>query len=258
MEADEVTLELPTATGVAQIKLRLPAGPMGLAGLVPFAQVVTNTLVEKAVEREEAEGRSISCKAGCGACCRQLVPLSIPEAFALADVVLDMEEARRDQIFAKFDELESAVKKHGLWRALQDVVEGKAVNDKDLGFQYLAKGLACPFLEQESCSIHPDRPTACRDFLVTTPAAHCATLGLLPLRKVPTPVLLSEVLSRVTARLLGRAPIVVPMTLVMNWVDAHAELGVRTWPALEVLTVLLEELGVSVPWKNRDEASSRT
>ena len=39
------------------------------------------------------------------------------------------------------------------------------------------------------------------------------------------------------------------MPVAMRWVETHAELGVRTWPALEMLGILLEELGVPVPRK---------
>ena len=33
--------------------------------------------------------------------------------------------------------------------------------------------MPAPFLEEESCSIHPDRPMACREYLVTSPAENC-------------------------------------------------------------------------------------
>jgi hypothetical protein len=39
-----------------------------------------------------------------------------------------------------------------------------------LSLEYLALGIACPFLEDESCSIHAERPLACRQHLVTSPA----------------------------------------------------------------------------------------
>jgi hypothetical protein len=34
--------------------------------------------------------------------------------------------------------------------------------------RYFLQGVACPFLEAESCGIHPDRPLACREYLVTS------------------------------------------------------------------------------------------
>ncbi len=40
--------------------------------------------------------------------------------------------------------------------------------------RYFHLGIACPFLEDESCSIHADRPISCREYLVTSPAVNCA------------------------------------------------------------------------------------
>ena len=48
-----------------------------------------------------ARGEAISCKAGCGACCRQLVPVSETEAHHLRDVVEAMPEPRRAAVTAR-------------------------------------------------------------------------------------------------------------------------------------------------------------
>src|SRR5260221_92883 len=40
---------------------------------------------------------------------------------------------------------------------------------------WLSQAIACPCLEDESGSIHPDRPMACREYLVTSPAENCRT-----------------------------------------------------------------------------------
>ncbi|CAN5525563.1 hypothetical protein BH10PSE6_BH10PSE6_33580 [soil metagenome] len=45
----------------------------------------------------------------------------------------------------------------------------------ELGKAYFEQGIACPFLEEESCSIHPDRPMTCREYLATSPAKNCRT-----------------------------------------------------------------------------------
>ena len=51
------------------------------------------TVVGVAVEDAVAEGETISCKKGCGACCRQLVPISQVEARRIRDLVEAMPEA---------------------------------------------------------------------------------------------------------------------------------------------------------------------
>ena len=40
--------------------------------------------------------------------------------------------------------------------------------------EYFYDGVACPFLENASCSIHQVRPLACREYLVTSPAENCS------------------------------------------------------------------------------------
>ncbi|MCC6539421.1 MAG: YkgJ family cysteine cluster protein, partial [Bryobacterales bacterium] len=50
---------------------------------------------------------------------------------------------------------------------------------------FFALGIACPFLENESCSIHPDRPLICREHLVNTPAEWCAEPDRHPIRALP-------------------------------------------------------------------------
>ena len=50
----------------------------------------------------------------------------------------------------------------------------KGRSDREVSTGYFALGVACPFLEEESCSIHAERPLVCREYLVTSPAERCA------------------------------------------------------------------------------------
>jgi len=52
---------------------------------------------------------------------------------------------------------------------------------------YFALRVPCPFLEEESCSIHPDRPLVCREYLVTSPAELCAGPTQEGVTPVPVP-----------------------------------------------------------------------
>jgi len=44
-----------------------------------------------------------------------------------------------------------------------------------------------PFLDDEACSIHAERPLACREFLVTSAAKHCAQPSDRTVERVPLP-----------------------------------------------------------------------
>ena len=54
---------------------------------------------------------------------------------------------------------------------------------------------------------------------------------------------LSEALSNLTGKLLGRAPEVIPLTRALDWAAAHSEDGARTWDARTLIEGLLRELG---------------
>ena len=70
--------------------------------------------------------------------------------------------------------------------AAADLKERKGRPDRELSSAYFALGIPCPFLEEESCSIHPDRPLVCREYLVTSPSELCA--GPAQEGVVPVPV----------------------------------------------------------------------
>ncbi len=153
-----------------ELELVVQAGPAATEDVLPIFQGLSDLFVARGVARAEAEGRTVSCRAGCGACCRQLVPISEPEARDLGRVVEAMAEPRRSHVRARFDAAISALAPAGLLERAMQPREGEA---PQLGLDYFAQGIACPFLEDEACSIHPDRPLACREYLVTSPAENC-------------------------------------------------------------------------------------
>jgi len=88
-------------------KFSVPAGPTRLMDLLPIVQRVADAIVDSAVADVEQQGKSISCKKGCGTCCRQLVPISEVEARRIRDLVYNFPEPRRSQVLARFAEARS-------------------------------------------------------------------------------------------------------------------------------------------------------
>ena len=150
------------------LDLTVPAGPVTMEALLPILRGLSSLFADRAAARAEAAGRPISCRAGCGACCRQLVALAPSEARALARLVDAMPEPRRTMIRRRF---EIALEKLG--DLIDRTPTGTAEERTELSFAYFRLGIACPFLEAESCSIHPDRPMVCREYLVSSPAENC-------------------------------------------------------------------------------------
>lgn len=162
----------------------------------------------------------------------------------IADIVAGMPPARQAEVRAAFATADDAVARSGLGAALAGRIESVG-QMTSLALQYFQLGAACPFLRNESCSIHPYRPSICREYLVTSPAENCAQLGRGPIDRVPAGIRLSEALSRLTAKLLGREAEVVPLTQALAWAEAHREEGQRTWDARTLLEGLLAELSPS-------------
>jgi Fe-S-cluster containining protein len=160
-----------------------PGGPTTLEALLPVFQGLSNEVARRAAAKVIADGQTISCRAGCGACCRQAVPVAEAEARRLAALVEAMPEPRRSEIRARFEAAERRLEETTLASQMVDMPDGKTVID--VGTKYFGLGVACPFLEAESCSIHPDRPLRCREYFVTSPAPACAAMVVGTIHKVP-------------------------------------------------------------------------
>ena len=236
-----IKLDLRTRFGRLQAQLAAPTQPMRLAELAFNALGFDERLVSMAVKTDLKDGtREIACKKGCGACCRQLVPLSPPEAWMIADVVRAMPPEQRAAVLERFEAVLVALN--------QSPLAGRSLSEKDdpadvleIGFQFYELGLACPFLVDESCSIHPQRPSVCREYLVTSPAEECVQLRAKKWRRIPTAMRVSEALCRVAAKVLNTTTEIVPMHMAVHWALEHEEEGRRTYDGKMLLESFFAE-----------------
>jgi Fe-S-cluster containining protein len=232
-------LELQIGGRALALRLPMPNGTARLRDLIPALRVLMAGLTGVAVERAADEGRQVACRAGCGACCRQLVPLAGAEAQHLAALIEAMPPARRAAIEARFAAARTQLEAAGLWPALADLaVITDAREAAALGQAYFAAAVACPFLEDESCSIHPERPLSCREYLVSSAPERCAD----PAGQGVVPVKLDRRLAAAVAGVgVGGRPRYVAMTALFEWVARNPESPELQDPAAllgEVLTYL--------------------
>ena len=99
---------------VVEIDLTVPEGKVSVERLLPILQGLTNFIVDRAEAREASEGRHVTCAKGCGACCRQIVPVSQAEARALGRLVAAMPEPRRAHVRQRFQDALAALEAQGL------------------------------------------------------------------------------------------------------------------------------------------------
>lgn len=177
-----------------ELKFTVPGGRCPAEALLPGAQALADQVTALGAARAGREGFRVSCTKGCGACCRQMVPISPTEARHLAALVAALPPERKAEVRQRFAEALSSIESAGL------PPRGHPGTDKpayrEYGLAYFRQGVACPFLREESCSIHRDRPLVCREYQVTSPAAECAKLGSGEVRQVPVPVPVWSVFSK--------------------------------------------------------------
>jgi Fe-S-cluster containining protein len=229
-------------SGHSTATLRLTVGDLSIAhpmtvpnDAVPAMAVLPalQGLVNEVVGAAEA-GRSISCRKGCGACCRQLVPISRTEGEALLALVEAMPKERRKAMRARFAAAEAEITQAGL-------AERSNRSDREMSVAYFALRIPCPFLEEESCSIHPDRPLVCREYLVTSPAELCAGPAQEGVTPVPVPKL-----SLAARRLQDDADSWFPLAMLMAWNRTSRRPGARR-PGTQWVQRFLRGLAGSPP-----------
>jgi Fe-S-cluster containining protein len=249
------------------IAVNTPAGRLNTAldvptGFVPITSIVplTRRLGEEMLKLEEhqirASGHSVSCRMGCAACCRMLVPLSPPEAFSLLEYIEQLPTERRSAVEQRLQNSNTELVRQGLLDRLQAVADAETPiadeNLEPLNRAYYALRHPCPFLENEMCSIYEARPAACRELLVTSPAALCDNLLENRVEALPVPARIGTVLGLLWAGVTGSAPRLIPLPLALDWARQHREAAGRRWTGGQLIDRILDGI-----WRMLDQEFTR-
>jgi Fe-S-cluster containining protein len=171
-----------------------------------------------------------------------MVPIAEAEARRIADLVNDLPEPRRSVIRKRFEEARRRFEASGLWQKMRERDRWAEGASRSIGLDYFAQGVPCPFLEDESCSIHPDRPIGCREYLVTSPAENCSRPTAETIEMVPLPGKVWTALARLDPVPAGAKFLRwVPLIQAVEWAEAHPE-EPPDRPGPEWLRELLEHL----------------
>jgi Fe-S-cluster containining protein len=215
-----------------KMEMSLPAKPVKLKKMLPVFQKMSDTFVNIGITAAENKGRKISCRAGCGACCRQAVPISETEVYRIAELVENLPEPRKTKVKKKFDKAFEHFTKVGWFKKMDEFIsQNKENNDEDVGkklseivLEYFYEKIPCPFLENESCSIHPDRPIACREYLVDSPAENCSNPTLKTVNMVSQPIEVSKVLRQISrANVSFDSPVLIPLVSALEIAGKHRD-----------------------------------
>lgn len=239
LETKILMLTIETADGqLPPARVQVPNVPLPLTSLIPPLQQLCNGVVDLAKKREIKNGLTITCQKGCGVCCCQLVPLSVPETFFIRDYVNSLAGERKKLILNKFQAIKEAMQARGLIERLakiEDTGEHKA-----LGGEYFQMGHPCPFLEDNSCSIYAIRPFSCREYNVTSPAELCRDPINNEIKTVRIPRSMLTAMARLAAELYQAPLMTVPMPLALDWAEQHDSFSKQTWPGIWLFEKMME------------------
>jgi len=217
------------------VEAEVPGGPARVVDLLPVIQPLANAVVQAAVRQGMAGGAEVSCRPCCGACCRQPVPIAHSEARRLTQILARLPEERRRAVETRFETAVEDLDTHGLLERVGAFADLDEADDRqELALEYFRLGIACPFLEDESCSIHPHRPLACREYLVTSPAERCACPTPEGIEMVPIPARPSVALFRLSeGGDVGPAQSLL-LVLAREWCQAHPDPEPASLPGPEL------------------------
>ena len=242
---DWVTGELVLSINGEPLKIQMtvPAKPIKPHRMLPVLQKITNTFVEMSAVAAGGRGETVSCRQGCAACCRQPVPISEIEIYHLAELVEAMPEPRRSEIKDRFKAAVEHFESIG-WFEKMNAIGNMTLTDSkekvskmisEAGVEYFREGIPCPFLnvDEGSCGIHEHRPLACREYLVTSPAANCSAPSAESIRMVPLVMQPSHVVRYLgnTGRFAGFIPMIRALELAEAFPEKFEEKTGERWAA---------------------------
>lgn len=204
--------------------------------MLPLFQNITDKVVDIAAAEASEQGERISCRSGCSACCSQLVPISKAEAVSLLKLIESLPGARQSEIKSRFEYNMAVLEEAGL---LDELEQAASDHDKErlrsIGLKYFRLDLPCPFLRDQSCSIHPYRPLSCREFLVVSDPGYCADPDPEHVKNVALPKTVSPIIYEMCSRDQSRDRGFIPLVRLLA--DAESLLAGQPDPAPAVAWV---------------------
>jgi Fe-S-cluster containining protein len=235
-----VTANLSFCGDSVELQVPITTAEVTVAEMLPLFQKLVEDFTHLAVHEAEKAGLAVTCREGCSACCRQLVPISHPEAHSLATIVDALPEPGKSKTRERFREAALRLAGTRIPGALALGIHSRE-NLVDIGLQYFHLGIPCPFLEKDACSIYEHRPVLCREYLVTSPAEECARPSPETVHKIRTPGQAWNALARLGRESCDGLPYWLPLTMALEWAGTN-RVEERRRPGVEILRDFFEFL----------------
>ncbi|MFA6135058.1 MAG: YkgJ family cysteine cluster protein [Phycisphaerae bacterium] len=228
---------LPAPRQPWQVRLSVADRNATLAEIVPLARSLSDHMVRQAVDAAEESGQSVACKSGCSACCRYLVPVSVPEALCLHQEIIALPPAQRERLQSAAAEVARKILRNPF--PSEHAADSRPDRLAALNRWYAGLDIACPMLSDALCSLYAMRPLACREHLAVSSSRRCAWPQPVTPQLLPLPLSMSQVLARLAAEVEGTDTEAILLPLSFFWAADHAVRAERTFPAKLLVERLL-------------------
>lgn len=174
-----------------------------------------------------------------------MVPIAPPEAVALTELIRSLPGEQQERIAQRLAAAKSILLAHALWHRLVEIGESSQSPDDDalepINQQSYALRMSCRLFEDEICSIDEQRPAACRELLVTSPAEDCQDLAANPVEPIPVPLRIGPLLGLLWGEWTETPVRMLPLPTVADWVGRPQQERHRTWQGAQLLDAPLDK-----------------
>jgi Fe-S-cluster containining protein len=221
-----VPFSLPVGRGYLNATAQVPVGRTTLTQLLPVIHNLESAITQKVSDEAQAAGHPISCRAGCAACCRQMVPVSAFEAEALTRWIRSLPEKYQAEVERRFQRALTTLRNAGV---IEKLLDPRWATDEAFATEatvaYFNAHVACPFLEDENCGIYSIRPLACREYMVTSPPELCQDPATNSVAGVDFPLKLTRVFFFFSRKAVSDPRGWFPLVFLLAWAKTGAEPG---------------------------------
>ena len=230
---ERIDFSIDGFSSLLNFSVEVPDEEWALADIVPLAGEISEKMIEESLASLNEQGCQISCRKGCSTCCNYFIPVSIPEIFYLNRQIAGKSTGEQRDVIAKC--LSSAT------RMMNDDSPDFCDSDPDsrdalekVSQWYERLDMACPFLENHSCSIYEDRPFSCREHFMTGSSQICSSPDGAA-EPVEMSLNISNALAVLTSQLEGSEVEGVALPLFYVWCHDSEGRGLMRWPAKEMI-----------------------
>ncbi|MDH5774712.1 MAG: YkgJ family cysteine cluster protein, partial [Nitrospirota bacterium] len=147
LSSERLNLSIDTTSGEMHAQVDVPTGVIPISDIVPVLRSLGEQAQALEVSNTLQSGKTISCQKGCGACCRQMIPVSPPEAFVLIDGMHMLPSNQQERIRQNLALTKKHLQNVGLLHPLQDLADSPHQHSDDelesLNRAYYALRLPC-------------------------------------------------------------------------------------------------------------------